>query len=239
MAKVQARLPEAFDDLTGSLISIGFGLAGPEPSISANIEDALFFASVEALEHEDGRVLLLLLSWLDVHSARINADRLVRLLLAFAPEASPRFRAFWRAFAEWKRTDRRFHRLLDMYKGPRLDLSSGTAFHVSRHGEDPRFEGTCLRVPGNLRNRPGDVLTPEELARKHVAYRWRTIIGPTYRADMWALLETREPMSVRELARRSYGSLQSAWAVKRDFAIIATSSVRSPDPTTPAKTEVP
>jgi hypothetical protein len=51
-------------------------------------------------------------------------------------------RAFWRAFAEWKRSDRRFERLLKLSRGPRVDLNTSTNFHVSRHGEDPRFKDT-------------------------------------------------------------------------------------------------
>jgi hypothetical protein len=100
------------EDLDQALISIGFGLAGPEPRSRANLEDALLAGSIEALEKEDGRLFLLLIAWLELPSPRLNADRWVRLLQGFAPGVSTGFRAFWRAFAEWKRSDRRFARLL-------------------------------------------------------------------------------------------------------------------------------
>jgi hypothetical protein len=42
---------------------------------------------------------------------------------------------------------------------PRLDLiETGTEFQVNRHGEDPRFEGSAIRVAANvLRDRVADV----------------------------------------------------------------------------------
>jgi hypothetical protein len=221
MKRGHAELPESIADLTGALVSIGFGLAGKASRSPVNMEDALFLAAVEALDEDDGRLLILLMRWLELHSPRINADRLVRLILAYRSKASTRFRAFWRAFAEWKQGDIRFRRLQKLYRGPRVDLSPGTALQVRRCGEDPRFAGTIVRVPGNNRNRAGDVLEPSELARANRAYYWRTIIGPTYRADMWALLESEPSLSVRELAARSYGSVQSAWTAKRDSAVIA------------------
>ena len=66
--------------------------------------------------------------------------------------------------------------------------------------------------------RPADVLTPPELVARHPAYRARVLIGPTYRADMWAALEEDRDLSAAELARRAYGSFATAWAVRRDFA---------------------
>jgi hypothetical protein len=46
-------------------------------------------------------------------------------------------------------------------------LATGTAFQIGRHGEDNRFAGSKLRVPGNtLRDRKEDVLQPAELARR-------------------------------------------------------------------------
>jgi hypothetical protein len=72
-------------------------------------------------------------------------------------------------------------------------------------------------VPANiLRDRPGDVLEPAELARIHHAYRCRVMIGPTYRADMWAALEADPTLSAADLARKSYGSFATAWQVHKD-----------------------
>ena len=83
-------------------------------------------------------------------------------------------------------------------------LPVGTDFQIKRRGEDPRFQDCPLRVPaGVLRGRKQDVVSPQELAKRHAAYRQRIIMGPTYRADMWALLEGEPALSRAELARRA------------------------------------
>jgi len=56
-------------------------------------------------------------------------------------------------------------------------------FQIKRHGVDPRFKGSVLRVPANvLRERLADVLSPADLAKRHRAYHYRVMIGPSYRA---------------------------------------------------------
>jgi len=47
------------------------------------------------------------------------------------------------------------------------------------------------------------------------------LIGPTYRADMWAALEDDPTLSAAALARRTYGSFATAWHVRRDYAVLA------------------
>jgi hypothetical protein len=203
--------------LTADLVGIG-RLVGGKGSRDPNIEDTLLFASIEGMERDDLRVLAVLVTWFGLHAAHVNADRLTRLV---AMQASKRVRAFWSALARWRAADRRFARLARTYRGPRLDLlSTGTDFQLARHGEDPRFAGSKLRVPANvLRDRPADVFQPAELARTHAAYRWRLVIGPTYRADMWAALERKPELAAAALARATYGSFASAWQVRRDFAL--------------------
>jgi hypothetical protein len=205
------------DALTADLVGIGL-LVGGEGSRGPNIEDTLLFASVEGLERDDLRVLAVLVTWFGVHAAHVNADRLTRLV---ALQASKRVRAFWSALARWRAADRRFARLARVYRGPPLDLlSTGTDFQLARHGADPRFARSKLRVPANvLRDRPADVLQPAELARTHAAYRWRLVIGPSYRADMWAALERKLDLSAAALARATYGSFATAWQVRKDFAV--------------------
>lgn len=201
--------------LTADLVGIGM-LVGGGGARDPNIEDALLAASLEGMERGDLRVLAVLVTWFGVHSGRVNADRLTRLIAA---TDSKRTRAFWSALARWRGPDRRFARLAQAYRGPGVDLlATGTDFQVSRHGEDPRFSGSKLRVPANvLRDRPSDVLSPAELARQHSAYRWRLAIGPTYRADMWAALEHQPEVSAAALARCTYGSFASAWQARGDY----------------------
>jgi len=76
----------------------------------------------------------------------------------------------------------------------------------------------AVRVAANiLRDRASDVLRPTELATRHHAYRCRVMMGPSYRADMWATLEGDPILSVAALARRTHGSFATAWHVRRDF----------------------
>ena len=204
--------------LTAALVGIGMAFAA-RPAKQPNIEDTLLAASAEGLEHADLRVLAVLLSWLEVHSPWINADRLTRLV---TQEPSPRIRAFWSAVGHWLAKDRRFARLAKVYEGPRLDLlATGTAFHLQRSGEDPRFAGGPLRVPAKvLRDRKADVLSPAELARRHGAYRHRILLGPSYRADLWAELDRDPTATTAELARRAYASFATAWQVRRDWELL-------------------
>ncbi len=204
--------------LTAALAGIGMVLAA-EPMANPNLEDTLLAASVEGLERDDLRVLAILMTWLEVHAAWVNADRLTALV---REQSSARVRAFWSGVALWQGKDRRFARLAKTYEGPRLDLmAAGTDFHLRRGGEDPRFAGGPLRVPGGiLRDRKGDVLTPTELARIHGGYRRRILLGPSYRADMWAELDREPGLSAAELARRAYGSFATAWRVKRDWDLL-------------------
>jgi hypothetical protein len=171
------------------------------------------------MDGSDLRILALLVSWFGMHHPWVNADRLTKLV---ATRGSERVRALWAALAHWQAKDRRYARLAGRHRGPRLDLlATGTEFQIRRHGEDARFACSGLRVPANLlRDRPGDIASPEVLARRHRAYRWRITIGPSYRADCWAALEADPGLPAAVLARRAYASFATAWQVKRDFAIV-------------------
>lgn len=206
------------DVLTSDMVGIGMGFASPS-GLEPNIEDTLFFASLAAMEEDDLRVLAILTTWFGVHHAWVNADRLIRIVGSCE---SARVRALWAALSSWQRSDHRFARMHALHKGPRIDvLATGTEFQLRRHGEDPRFEGTPIRAPANvLRDRPADVLDPADLARRHRAYRYRVMIGPSYRADAWAALEAKPDLSATALARAAYASFATAWNVKREYAIV-------------------
>ena len=212
-------LPEGAS-LAGRLVGIGIGLAG-RGAKDPTIEDTLLAASIEGMENDDLRILALLTTWLDIHHPWVNADRLVR---AAGTVEHARTRTYWAAVGAWLAGDRRFARLQRLHRGGRTALlRTGTSFQVRRRGEDPRFVGTPLRVPaGVLRDRPSDIRTPSELARVHRTYRQRVHLGPTYRADMWALLASQPDLAAAELARRTYGSYATAWRVRRDFELLAT-----------------
>jgi hypothetical protein len=86
------------------MVGIGMGFAAPA-AVEPNIEDTLFFASVEAMERDDLRVLAVLVTWFGVHARWVNADRLTRLVAA---QGTARVRALWSALATWQAKDRRF-----------------------------------------------------------------------------------------------------------------------------------
>jgi len=230
-----AALPQliASDVLTSQLVGIGMNFAAP-PAHDPNIEDTILFASIEGMEKQDLRVLTVLTTWFGIHAAWVNADRLTTLATI---QSSARVRAFWSALARWQRKDRRFVRLSASYQGPRQDvLEVGTDFQLQRHREDPRFAGSAIRVAANiLRDRPADVLSPSLLARRHHVYRFRIMMGPNYRADMWAALESDATLSAAALARETYGSFATAWHVRRDFLLLRVSSSRRTPPSEPKK----
>ncbi len=210
--------------LTGDIVSVparlaGLGMAlGVEPEAEANIEDALLAAVREGMEAGDLRLLGLVTAWLERYRPWVNADRIIRCLRA---EPSPRIQAFWCSRAQdWAR-DQRWKRLRTTPVDPVDLLPVGTAFHLARNGEDPRFQGTVLRVPnGTLRDRPGDVEAAHEIARRHHAFRWRILVGPGYRADCLACLEVHPEVTAAELARRTYASFATAWGVMRDVRLL-------------------
>jgi hypothetical protein len=213
--------------LSRDMAGIGMNFA-VEPNTEAPIEETLVYASSLGLDDGDLRVLSVLTTWLGVHAAHVNADRLVRCASA---HTSTRVRAYWAAIARWLAKDRRFARLAKLHEGPPIDcLPVGTEFQIARRGEDDRFAGSRFRVPaGTLRHRDADVLSPEALVRRHVGYRNRVCMGPTWRADVWTVLERTPELSVAEAARRTGCSFAAAWQVAQDFSLLRTSrGVASP-----------
>lgn len=206
------------DTLTAAMVGIGMNFAAV-PAVEPNIEDTLLAAAHEAMEHDDFRILAVLVTWLSIHHTWINADRLLR---AIATEKSVRTRAFWSAMGKFLAKDKRFVKLKKLYKGPAMNLlPTGTEYQIHKHGEDPRFVKSPLRVPANvLRSREDDVLSPSELAKRHRVYRYRILMGPSYRADMWAALDKEPSLSSAQLARIAYGSFATAWQVKHHWKLI-------------------
>lgn len=205
-------------DLTSDLVGIGV-LLSSRATNNPNIEDTLLAASHEGMKG-DYRTLALIVDWLDIHLPFVNADRLLRALKSTDDK---RVLAFWIATAQRHKGDRRFASLVRKLKGKQVVLIPEQGdFLLKRHGPDPRFEKTCLKVPNlALRSRPRDIMDPRQLARVHVTYRYRVMMGPSYRADMWAQLEMHPNLTAAELARRCYGSFATAWKVIQDRKVVA------------------
>jgi len=206
------------DELTAAMVGIGVGFAAtaaPQP----NIEDTLLAASIEGMEEDDLRLLSTLTTWLGVHHQRINASRFIRIV---SLRREVRVLAYWAAVAHWLKQDRRLSKFAQLAPKKRVSLLRvGSAFQLKRRGEDPRFKGSVLIVPqGVLRDRKDDVLSPHQLASIHRTYFQRVQMGPSYRADLWALLEVAPSLSPTALARLGYGSFATAWQVKQDFEML-------------------
>jgi len=221
MAFRRATAPEVMpapDELTARMVGIGMNFAAAAQP-DADIEGTLVFASALGMDDGDLRVLAVLTTWLGIHHAHVNADRLVRLVGA---HPSARVRAYWAASATWLAKDRRFARLADAHTGGPIDLlPTGTAFQLERRGADPRFVGGALRVPnGTLRDRAADVLTPEALVRRHAGYRNRVLMGPSFRADVWTALERAPDLSIAEVARQAACSFATAWQATQDYRLL-------------------
>lgn len=217
---VQIDRPD-LDVLTRDMIGIGMNFAG-EPNPSAQIEETLLHASWLGMQENDFRVLSVLTTWIGVHYQRINAARLLRTL---QPCSSPRVLAYWASVARWLEKDRRFARMRKLHEGSPVELLAvGTSFQIQRRGEDQRFVHSQLRVPqGALRERPSDLLSAERLARTHPGYRNRVILGPTWRADVWTILEQNPHLTVAQAARLAGCSFATAWQVLQDHRLVTSS----------------
>lgn len=211
-------MPPATSSLPTSWAS-AFAWPPPPPKEEPNIENTLVAASIEGIVREDFRVLALLVDWIGIHVDRVNMDRLTKLVAKLSHKS---VKAFWAGIARWQSSDPRMKKLLRVYRGPRIALFlDGGEFLVQRHGEDKRFSGSSLIVPAKtLRERTSDIESPSRLAKRHKCYYWRILIGPTFRADIWAVLNANQALTPSEIARRAYGSFPTAWKARRDWKIL-------------------
>lgn len=207
------------DELTSALISIGVRLAGEKLVPMPNIEDVLFSATIEAISIEDYRVLGFIVDWTEVHGRMINVDRMITIV---SKSENTKVKCFWRAVGEWQSRDTRWKKVMKLAISGRIDLLEiGTDYLIEKNGEDERFSKTSLRVPNKtLRRRIEDIQAPAQLAKMHSCYRYRVIIGPSFRADIWAYLSADRKTSIAELARITYSSFATAWGARRDFDTI-------------------
>jgi hypothetical protein len=216
-----------YQEATGCVPSLlsGIGCAlGVEPERHADIEYTLFLASEESLTQLDFRILGLVVQWIDIHDSQLNHPRLLR----FVKSASEHTQRFWKAMAQWRsetpKEGRKWHRflLLEVPSSRFTLLPVGTAFHIQRKGEDPRFENTDLRIPmGVFRVRSGDVLSKKQLVAMHRSYANRIRFGVCLRADLWSMLEEDPSRTPSQLAKMMGCAFASAWKIKQDFLLFS------------------
>ena len=206
------------DVLTARMVGIGMNFAAI-PDRDADLEVTLVHASQVGMDDGDLRVLSVLTTWLGVHHHYVNTGRLV---VVAGVTISQRVRAYWAAVASRLAGEQRWAQLRRLHRGARLELlPAGTDFQVKRRGDDPGFIDSPLLVPaGSLRDRPGDVLAPEVLARRHAGYRNRVLLGATLRADAWTMLERSPELTVAEVSALAACSVTTARLVVRDFKVL-------------------
>ena len=207
-------------DLTAQMAGIGMNFA-THPRADADIEATLVHASACGMVDGDLRALSVShdVAWRAPRPRQRRSARAVRGCASFrararvlvlrrqlAPQGSPpgpaRQRLPWRAGRCAPGRNR---------------------LQIKRRGEDERFVSSKLRVPrGTLRDREDDVLSPEALVRRHAGYRNRVLMGPTWRADVWTVLEHAPDLSVAEVARRVSCSFATAWQAAEDFRLLRT-----------------
>jgi hypothetical protein len=218
-------VPEVFSGAALDVAMRGIGMRVgasrlPESRASADLERTLVSVVHEALPN-DFRLLGVLLAWLEVHQERVNVPRIGRLIQEAA--RTPLTKAWWAAIGVWLgREDARWRALSKLYAGPRQDLDDPTVttLQVQRSGEDARFQGGPMRVHSKLlRSRTADVEKPAVLASRHPLYFLRLLLGPNYRADVWAALDEQPDATPAQVARVVGCAYETARSVAKDWAL--------------------
>ena len=218
-------------NLDSDLQAIGFNVACEKPSVYPDIESVIVSASMEMVNKKDNRIGGLLVDWLTIHYPRINVDKLTKFVFSLNGPDYKFVRIFWCATAQrFLSKDQRFKRLSEMYKGRRVNFADRflksrarktTKMLIEIKGEDKRFIGTCIRVPkGYFSERPLQIFSADMVAKNHLFYYYRVMMGPSYRADSWALLQQYPNISAYALQKRACCSYRTAYMVKKDYELL-------------------
>ncbi len=210
------------DNLTKSLVGLGF-LLSSESKKNVNIEHCLISLIKESFSNDlayDLRLLALLVNWLEIHISQVNANRLIKLIEHLNNPKASRFLA---AVFEYL-SDVRFKKFITNYSPKkRVQFLKSSSFLVKKNGEDIRFKNTKLIIHSKaLPNRPDLIMSLSLLAKSHLYYRYRVLLGPTYRSDIIANLSIDESLSPAELARHHFTNYQTSYKAKKDFQIFQT-----------------
>lgn len=217
--------------LDNDLRAIGFNLSGKKKSIDPNIESVIISASIEAINNKDNRIGGLLVDWISVHYLRINVDRLTKFTFSLSDKEYKFVKIFWYANAQRLFIrDQRFKRLSQLYKKRRFNFADRfikkgqqrvTKTLIEIKGEDERFKKTCIRVPkGYFPERPHQIFPVSLIAKNHLPYHYRVMMGSSYRADLWALLESDPNISAYALGKKAHCSYRTAYMTKKDYELL-------------------
>ena len=217
--------------LNSDLRAIGFNLGAGKKSTDPNIEAVIISASIEAVNNKDNRIAGLLVDWISLHYLRINVDRLTKLVFSLSDSDYKFVKIFWCANAQrFFIKDQRFKRLSELYRGRRINFADRfakkgqkkvTNLLIEIKGEDERFKRTCIRVPkAYFSERPKQIFPVSVIAKNHLPYRYRVMMGPSYRADLWALLDNDPNISAYALGKKAHCSYRSAYIAKKDYELL-------------------
>ena len=217
--------------LDNDLRAIGFNLSGKKKSIDPNIEASIISASIEAVNNKDNRIGGLLVDWITAHYLRINLDRLTKFVFSLSDSDYKFVKIFWCANAQRLfARDQRFKRLSELYKGRSVNFADRsikkgqqrvTKMLIEMKGEDERFKRTCIRVPnGYFSERPHQIFPVSVIAKNHLPYRYRVMMGSSYRADLWALLNSDPNISAYALGKKVHCSYRAAYMAKKDYELL-------------------
>ena len=216
--------------LDSSLQAIGFNIFCNRKSTDLNIEETLISASVEVINGKDNRLGGLLVDWITIHSDRINVDKLTKFVKQLGSDKYKLVRVFWCANAQrLVKKDQRFKRLSQIYKGKRISLADylaskkrkTTHLLITLKGEDERFKNTCIRLPkGYFSKRLNQILPSSVVAKTNLTYRYRLMMGASYRADIWTLIKRHPGISAYALAKKAHCSYRTAYITKKDYEIL-------------------
>ena len=217
--------------LDSDLRSIGFNLGGGKKSTDPNIEASIISASIEAVNNKDNRIGGLLVDWITVHYLRVNVDRLTKFVFNLSDLDYKFVKIFWCANAQRLFIkDQRFKRLSELYKGRRVGFADRflkkrekkvTKMLIEIKGEDERFKRTCIRIPkGYFPKRLHQIFPVSVIAKNHLSYRYRVMMGSSYRADLWALLDSDSNISAYALGKKAHCSYRTAYMAKKDYELL-------------------
>lgn len=171
------------------LNAIGIKLAGVSSRRgNVDIEKTLVVAAKEM--REDGRLMSLMFSWIDVHAEHVIVEKLRKLVrqendneITLAVSALAAY-AVYNGQHKWKKL------ISPNYKKTHLILGSASISAIKLKGKTGWLaEYGILAAEGSIRIREADILTPEQLVKINPQYRNRLLFGATWRADIITAIE--------------------------------------------------
>ena len=200
-----------------------------------DIEATLLSASVEAVNNKNNRMGGLLVDWITIHHSKINMDKLTKYVFSLSEKTHKLVKIFWCANAQrLLAKDQRFKRLAASYTGQRVHFADSvfkfpgqkklTKMFIKTRGEDKRFKGTCIRLfKGYFVERVGQIHPESLMVKTHLPYRYRVMMGPSYRADLWAILTRQPNLSAYALGKKVHCSYRTAYIVKKSHTLLKNS----------------